>query len=316
MNNKPSETILVTGAGGFIGSHMVRRLLGEGADVTILVKPETDLWRLNDVRDRLKIVHASLLDPVELRTALQEIRPKGVYHFAASNISSGVTAADSEVLNVNLLGTKHLIDNLGGIGYSFLVQTGSFTEYGPKNHAVAEDELCAPTELYSISKLGATLYGQAVARQQNKPIVTLRIFTPYGPRMQAERLVSSVARKVLLGQEIEVANPEITRDFIFIDDIIDLCLCAAERAKEVKGEVFNCGNGIATTLKEIVSIIMSLTDSTSNIKWGMRPVLEYDATVWQADMDKVFRKLSWQPSVNLEQGLDATIKWIKESMSI
>ncbi len=309
MNN--ALPILVTGAGGFIGSSVVHRLLQDGHTVAILVKEETDLWRLASIRDQVTIINTSLHDREALTREMQRCNPKGVFHFAASNIASGVTAKDQTVVDVNLLGTKNLIDSLAEIRYSFFVQTGSFMEYGPKSHPIKEEEYCEPTELYSITKLGATLYGQSVAHQKNKPIVTLRLFTPYGPRVQAGRLVHEMIRRALANETIQLTDRAITRDFIFIDDLVDLCLEMMTVAETKKGEVFNCGSGTATTLETIGNTVLELTDSQSKIDWGKRAVLAYDGTLWQADMSKVFEHTTWKPQHTLEEGIAKTIKWMK-----
>lgn len=309
MNN--TRPILVTGAGGFIGSHIVHRLLEDGHSVAVLVKKETDLWRLAAVEKDITKVRASLLDKDALEGELVDLNPAGVFHLAASNIASGVTAGDGNVVNANLLGTKKLIDSLADIEYSFFIQTGSFMEYGPKMHPVREDDMPEPTELYSITKLGATLYANAVARQMDKPLVTLRLFTPYGPYMQMGRLVSEVIRRALAEEPIELSDRSITRDFIFIDDVVDLCMEMMSAAKRFPGEIFNCGSGRAVRMEDFINMVCELTHTTSDVRWGARPVLKYDAALWQADMSKVHQHVGWRPRYSLSEGIQETIAWIE-----
>ncbi len=347
-----SERVLVTGGAGFIGSHLVRRLLTENYSVSILVKDSTDLWRLenlecldynahcicskktceseasliskqknsehyskccSDIKNKINLVKADLKNIEELKKVMKELQPDGVFHLAASNIASGVTAPDQEVLLTNLLGTKNLIDSLKEIDYKFFVNTGSFMEYGPKNHAVKESEICEPTELYSISKLGATLYGQAVAKKENKPIATLRIFTPYGPMVQPGRLVYEVINRALRGDDIEVTNKEVSRDFIYVEDLMDLYLAVAGKVRENPGVVVNAGSGEPVSIETLVNLTLELISSKSNVKWGDKPILAYDSKLWQADTS-LAKKLGWTPKHSLETGLKKTIDYYQSRM--
>lgn len=306
-----NDPILVTGVAGFIGSHLVKRLVSQGKSVVALVKKTTDLSRLNSVRDAISFLYADLLDAKAMKEMIQNVRPAGVFHLAASNIASGVTAGDDDVVRVNLLGTKNLMDALIGSECRFFINTGSFMEYGPKDHPVREDDICEPTELYSITKLGATLYGQAMARQHRLPIVTLRLFTPYGPDMQAGRLVYEVVRRAKRGEEISVSDASVTRDFIYIDDILDIFLLISEKADAYRGHIFNCGSGQTVSIGDFVRLALRLTNSSSLVHWNSRPALAYDALLWQADMTKTREIAGWKPHVSLEKGLLNMIEWIE-----
>lgn len=304
------ETILITGAAGFIGSHLTKRLASEGKRVIALVKKDTDTSRLDDIQETISFVYTDICDAAAIKEEIRRIKPDGIFHLAASNIASGVTAGHEDVIRVNLLGTKNLIDALVGSSCRFFVNTGSFMEYGPKDHPVREDEMCAPTELYSITKLGATLYGQAMARQHGLPIVTVRLFTPYGPKMQSGRLAYEVVRRALKGEEIEVGDASTTRDFIYVDDIIDLYLAVEENAEKYKGEIFNCGGGQRRGLGDFVRLVLRLTNSSSLVHWNSRPALAYDGLLWQADITKAHEAFGWKPKVSLEEGVRRMIAWM------
>ena len=312
MSENNAKTILITGGAGFIGSHLVKRLVDEEHKVHLLIKKSTDIWRIKDVLKKVELHYENLLDKKSLLEVVKKINPNGVFHLAASNIASGVTASDEEVLRVNILGFKNLVDSLQEIDYEFFVNTGSFMEYGPKGGAVKESDLCAPTELYSISKLGATLYGQAIAKKYDKPIVTFRMFTPYGPALQSGRLVYEVVNRALKNETIEVTNREIARDFIFVEDIVSLYIECMDKAKKSKGEVFNAGSGKTVKLDELVEYIINKTNSKSVVKWGERPLLAYDSKLWQADMEKTFGNFTWRPGHTFEQGLNKTIEYYQK----
>lgn len=310
MTSKEGK-ILLTGGAGFIGSNLTRRLVSEGYDVAVLVKPTTNLRRIEDLLPHIKCIQADILDENELKKALKKIDIKGVFHLAASNIQSGVTAPDEDVVKTNIFGSRNLLLAVNDFDYDFFISTGSFLEYGPKKTSVAETDLCQPTELYSITKLAATLYGQTIAKRNKKPILAFRIFTPYGPGIQPGRLIYEIIDKALKGQEINLTGQLVTRDFIFVGDLVDLLMEAKEHAHKYAGEVFNAGSGQATTLETVATEILKITGSKSNIKWGSFKEVAYDDGIWQADLTKTFGSFSWKPMHSLSDGLKETINWFK-----
>ena len=175
------QKILVTGAAGFVGSHLTRRLVKEGYDVNIIIRSSTDLQRIKDILPNLNCYTGDLSDFSGLSNIVKKIEPMGVFHLAASMMMSGVTAAPEEVIRSNFLGTVNLVNAVSEINYRFFINTGSSLEYGVKKSAVKESEPCEPLELYSITKLAGTFYCKTVAKAKNKPIITFRLFTPYGP---------------------------------------------------------------------------------------------------------------------------------------
>jgi nucleoside-diphosphate-sugar epimerase len=306
------KTILVTGGAGFIGSHLVKRLIKDGHDIHLLLRKDTNCFRIQDEFKNLNCHHVNLLDREGIHETIKIIKPHGVFHLAASNIASGVTASDEEVLNTNIIGFKNLVDGVNSLDYEFFVNTGSFMEYGPKDGPVEENSICEPTELYSISKLSATLYGQAMAKKFSKPIITFRLFTPYGPAVQPGRLVYEVVNRALSGTSIEVSNRDVARDFVFVEDIIDLYILAIEKASEFSGQIFNLGSGQAVSIGELVEKVIEKTVSVSKILWGNKPLLAYDSKLWQANMNKTSQAFAWVPKYTLDNGLEKTIQSFKD----
>lgn len=305
------RTVFITGGAGFVGSHLVRRLADRGDAVSVLVKQTTDLWRIEDLLPRLKVFYGDLNDSVALAQIVRDAEPTEIFHLAASTIRSGIAAADEEVIRTNFLGTVNLLKSLQDTPYRCFVHAGSFLEYGIKRGSVKESDRCEPMDVYSISKLSATLYGQAVAAAHGKPILTLRTFTPYGPGMQPGRLVYEVIDKALRSEPIALTAPSITRDFIFVEDLVDLYLECMEQKRLSSGAVFNAGTGRATTLEDFVATVLKKIKSASSMKWGALPNVSYDSDRWQANMRKTFSAFSWRPKHRLEDGIDKTIVWLK-----
>ena len=304
--------ILVTGATGFVGSHVARKLVSQGADVHILVRPTSNLWRLNDIIPKISLHWGDLADKGSVGKIMSMLKPKGIFHLGAAIVISGHGAGSETIIATNVLGTVNLMDTASSHPYDFFVAMGSFLEYGFKDHPIKENELCEPGELYGVTKLAGTLYGQALARASGKPIVTLRLFTPYGPYNEKERLTHKIIASALADRDIALTRPTVSRDFVFIDDIVELILEAAENALKYRGEIFNLGSGARTPIGDVVSYLLKKTGSKSKVKWGAFRDVSYDNDTWQADMAKTFSCFSWRPKHTLHTGLDSIIEHFKK----
>lgn len=301
------QRAFVTGAAGFVGSHLSRHLLDAGFEVHISVLPGTDLSRLSAVQDRLVIHTLDLQSAKDVVRLMHEVRPQHVFHLAASLVASGVISSAEDVTGVNILGTKHLLDAGLDVGLQSFVLTGSFLEYGPQERPLVESDRCEPLEIYGVSKLAATLLAQGYARAHGLPAIVARLFTPYGPQMQKGRLVRELIERALAGEPLLLTSPNVARDFVYVDDICRLLIDMSARANELRGEVFNAGSGQKTTLEELVSLILQRTGSTSLPSWGARGKVSYDSDLLQADMTKTFKTFAWRPEISLEAGIERTV---------
>ena len=310
MTNK-NKKVLITGAGGFIGSHLTQRLIRGGAEVHIILRKKSDTWRIKNLLPRLNVYRGDLADAEFLKKNVKKINPQGIFHLATSTILSGVRASNEEIIRTNIMGSANLIDALESVNYEYFINTGSFSECGLKNRPIKESDVCEPAELYSITKLAQTLYGQAVARTKDKPILTFRIFTPYGPAVQEGRLIYNMIYRALHDQGINLTEPSTVRDFIYVDDIIELYLEAAGKAGDLKGEIFNAGSGVKTSFGDLADKILKITGSKSKVNWGAFPPVHYDSDKWQADMAKTFSRFDWRPKYDLDMGLAKTIDWLR-----
>ena len=300
-------TALVTGATGFIGSHLVRRLLREGFSVHVLCRSQSDFWRLRDVLPRVERHPAALEDAGRLREVVSVARPQYIFHLAAATVVAGSAAAATDLVTTNLLGTINLLDACEAVDYRGLVSTGDSFEYSAGGAPLCESDACRPNTLHGITKLAATLYAQAVAAARGRPVVVLRLFSTFGPGDNPCRLVPRVIVGALAGTPLSLSRPDIARDWVYIDDLVDLYLEAARKAPQAAGGVFNVGSGKATNLGEIVETILRLTGSRAEARWGVFPAAEHDAYPWVADMRRTFSAFDWRPATTLQEGLRAMI---------
>jgi nucleoside-diphosphate-sugar epimerase len=304
----PAEPILVTGASGFIGSHLVRRLAETGADVHVFLRSSSDTRRLGDLPGRLERHDADLTDPASLRTAVRRVRPRTVFHCASWGGHPGQTDGTT-IFGTNLAGTFHLLAACEEAGFDRFVHTGSSSEYGMKTAPMSEEDEPAPVDAYGASKAGATLWCRAAAISRGLPVVTLRLFSPYGPWDDPVRLIPAAARAFLEGRSLQLASPSGARDFVHVDDVVDACLLAAT-VPSAAGEIINVGSGRQATAGEVVGILSRLIPSAPPPSWGVISP-RAGSSVWVADIGKARRILGWEPKVPLEEGLRQTVEWIR-----
>lgn len=313
--NLKNKRVLITGATGFIGSNLLRSCLDDGAIVSIFVREESDLWRVKGLGPGLKKYKVSLTDDGLLLKTLKKIRPEIIFHTAAYGGRPDQSDL-SLIADVNLKGTINLIDNCQKIDYELLVNSGSSSEYGIKGLAMREDDPLEPYGPYGFYKAAASIYAQNVSRDSRKPIVTLRLFSPFGYFEDSSRLVPSVILSCLNQEDIKLSSPEAVRDFVFIEDVIDAYKKAYEYRLNSSGMVFNIGSGSQHTVGEVVNKIIKLTKSSSRPRWGTVRNIRTEPRHWQADIGSAKKELRWHPRHSLDQGLSKTIKWFQENIRL
>ncbi len=314
MKHDKKKRILITGAAGFIGSHLARRALVENYELHAFIKSSTNTWRITDLLPKIKVHNIDLKDAAGLRTVLKEVSPAIIIHCAVANVYSGISASERELFETNFWGTINLIQAAQDINYQCFINTGTSSEYGFKDKPIKESDLCEPNIQHGIFKLGATLYSQLIACSFNKPIVTLRLFSPYGPYDDKRRFTTLAILNAIQNKDLKLSKPTFARDYIYIDDVVDLYFECIEKAQQYSGQIFNVGMGRQSTLKDIVETINKLTGTKTNISWNAFKAFSYDTDFWQADMTKTFNHFSWRPRYNLESGLKKFIEWMRQNI--
>jgi len=305
-----SRRALLTGASGFVGANLARRLLNDGHDVHLLLRANHNPWRVAEIRDRVTIHEADLDDLARLEALIGAVRPDWVFHLAAHGAYPDQQDLD-QMIATNVQGTANLLRAAERSGVEAFVNSGSSSEYGYKDHAPAEDEWIDPNSNYAATKAAATLLCRFTAQQADIRITTLRLYSAYGPYEEPRRLVPTLVMKVLDGHLPPLVNPKVARDYVHVDDVCEAYVLAAATPVHERGAVFNVGTGVQTTLEDIVGIARRLMAIPEEPNWGSMPERSWDTNVWVSNPSRIKAQLAWSPRHSIDSGLKQTIDWFK-----
>ncbi|MFI4989756.1 MAG: NAD-dependent epimerase/dehydratase family protein [Solirubrobacterales bacterium] len=301
---------LVTGGAGFIGAGLTRRLLADGHRVELLLRPGSDAWRLDGVRDALVVHEADLRDRDAVRAAVAAAEPEWIFHLAAHGAYSWQTDA-AGIFQSNLLGTLNLLESSVERGFDALVHAGTSSEYGLKDHAPGEDEAPEPNSSYAVAKVAATLLCRQLAEQHGLHLSTLRLYSVYGPWEDPRRLMPTLAAHGMRGELPPLVDPETARDFVHLDDVLDAFLLAAAEGAPRPDAIYNVGSGVQTSLRSVVETARAALAIAVEPSWGSHPPRAWDTNVWAANPEKIERELGWHPRVALEAGFATLVDWLR-----
>lgn len=299
-----SKRVLVTGAAGFVGANLVRRLLSEGHEVIALVRDPARAMRLDSVAQF-----------VEIRAEgdgqwIREANPKWVFHLAASGAYSWQTDA-AAMVEANVAFTARLLE-LTEEAEAF-IYAGSSSEYGYKDHAPTEDELPEPNSVYSATKLGATALCQQAGRRLQRPTLTARLYSVYGPFEDARRLIPAVIREGLAGRLPPFVDPEVARDFIHSDDACEAMILMAQSPCSDPTAIYNLGSGVQTRIRDVARVAQELFGIQDSPAWGSMANRGWDTRCWVGNPTKLGRELGWSAKSTFEEGFRETVSWFREN---
>ena len=315
--NWSDKKVLVTGAGGFIGSHLSERLVELGAKTRAFVRySSTGSWGwldqsplkndvevvLGDIRDQDTVTHACNGADV-------------VFHLAALIAIPYSYQAPLSYVRTNVEGTLNVLQAAQRVESQVVVHTSTSEVYGTaRTVPIDENHPLQGQSPYSASKIGADKIAESFHLSFGLPVVTVRPFNTFGPRQSARAVIPTIITQALNGSEIRLGNLEPTRDLNFVADTVEGFIKAAETPKAI-GETINFGSGREISIGDLAALILKLMNRDIPIALEGARVRPENSEVDRlcADSRKGQSILGWRPKYSLEDGLAATIEWIREN---
>jgi dTDP-glucose 4,6-dehydratase len=312
--------VLVTGAGGFIGSHLVDALVRSGADVRAFVRYTSrsdDGWLADlapEVFAEVEVFRGDLVNPEAVTGALDG--RERVFHLGALIPIPYSYRHPREFVAANVTGTLNVLEAARRADVARVVHTSTSEVYGtPLDVPVPETARLHAQSPYAASKVAADQLAGSYHASFGVPVVTVRPFNTYGPRQSARAVIPTIVTQALARGEIELGALAPTRDFLFVGDTVRGFLAAADAAG-VDGEAINLGTGREISIGALVRLILDELQLDLPVREASERLRPADSEVERllADAAKASALLGWEPAVRLEEGLRRTIEWLRGSL--
>ena len=318
-NHWSRKKVLVTGAGGFIGSHLIERLLDLGADVKGFVRYNSrNDWGLLEIipsqkLDSLQIISGDLQDYDAVFSAVRDVDV--IFHLGSLISIPYSYIRPRDTIENNILSTLNILTAARDLGVEKVVHTSSSEVYGTALYVpIDEKHPLQGQSPYSASKIGADKIAESFYCSFDLPVATIRPFNTYGPRQSARAIIPTIITQAIEQEKIKLGSLFPTRDYTFVKDTVNGFISTAESKSSI-GEVINIGSNFEISMGDLAQRISSLLNKDIMIMQDssrVRPLKSEVKRLW-CDNAKAKRLLGWEPQVSLDEGLKETIEWISEN---
>ena len=309
------EKVLVTGGSGFIGSHLIPKLVELEYDVYSLERYVTGRYVLGG-RRIVKTVFGDLRDHFIIRDLIRKIQPDAVVHLASISAVSYSYDHPNEVLETNSLGTVNLAECcLREVPhFKHFLFAGTSEEYGNQEETpIKETAELRPCSPYAVSKVAADKYLQYMRDAYNFPVTVLRNFNTYGRKKNTHFVVERIITQMLQQKALMLGDPTPVRDLLYIDDHVSSYITCLGNEK-AKGQTFNFCTRHGVSIAQLVNLIKELINFKGEILWNTIPKRPLDVAVLVGDNSKAKQLLGWKPKFTLKKGLQRTINFWKKKL--
>lgn len=318
-----NSSVLVTGAGGFIGSHLTERLVKLGADVKAFVRYNSrNDWGLlellpQQILNELEVIQGDLKDSEAVKNAAMDVDT--IFHLGALIAIPYSYVHPRETIETNILGTLNILNAAKETGVNKIVHTSTSEVYGTAQYIpIDEKHPLQGQSPYSASKIGADKIAESYHLSFGLPVAIIRPFNTYGPRQSARAIIPTIITQALTGTTIKLGSTTPKRDLTYVEDTVNGFIKVAESKKAI-GEVINISSNTEITIgdlaKKIIEIIGQAQFKVKPDKKRVRPKAS-EVMRLKGDNRKARKLLGWKPMTTMDEGLAITIKWISKNLEL
>lgn len=309
--------VLITGAAGFIGSHLVEACLAAGHQVHVIVRPTSNNQRIRHHGSRISWHELDLASHSELRYCLSDVAPKAIFHLAASprRPKKPLLEDAHESIREDLDSLVSILSAAASARKPALsfIRTGSLAEYGSTAPPQREDARERPLDVYAATLVAGTHYVNALQFRLPFPVVTARLALTYGPSQSPDYLIPWLITRCLTGKRSIVRQPTHRRDLLHVDDVVEALLCVAA-AKLPGASILNISSGVAPTMREVAQIVVDEISGAGGLVSFQQEAAGSDPPLLCPPADRARRLTGWQARTPLSQGMAKTVAWFRQSL--
>ena len=320
--NWNKKSVLVTGAGGFIGSHLTEHLVELGANVTAFVRYNSrNDWGMLELLpkeklDEIEVIMGDLKDADAVRHSAKEVDI--IFHLGSLIAIPYSYAHPRETIETNILGALNVLTAAKENYIEKVVHTSTSEVYGTAKYVpIDEEHPLQGQSPYSASKIGADKIAESFYRSFDLPVAIIRPFNTFGPKQSARAVIPTIITQALTKEKIFLGSLHPTRDYTYVKDVVEGFIKVAESHKSI-GEVINIGSNFEISIENLANKIISLIGKNAEIITDTSRVRPQDSEVerlW-CDNTKAKRLLGWEPKTSLDDGLKKTIDWISDNINL
>ena len=310
--SKLEGPIFVFGAGGFIGINLFNTIFQYRDDVYAITQDPRNNWRfiINDIPQR-NIVSCDINDIIILNDTLNEYNPRTIFNLAAYGAYSKQKEY-KKIYNTNFNSAINIIELMKDRGFQAYVHAGSSSEYGLNSAAPEEDNTLVPNSHYAVSKVASYYAIKYYGQIEKLNVAHLRLYSAYGPWEEPDRLIPVLIAAARKKTYPPLVGPDISRDFIYVDDVCEAFITTAVDIEKVRGEALNIGTGVKTTIRDLADLIMHQYGIENRPEFGSMPNRNWDVVDWYSNSIKAEELIKWKYEINLADGLEKVASWQKE----
>lgn len=296
--------IFITGATGFVGARVARLLVEQGRDVALLMRPESNSRRIDDLLDRCTVLRGDMSCLDQVCNPLSNFAPQAVLHLAWGGVKGADRNSSLQMRNVS--DSIDLYRMTESLGCRHFVGLGSQAEYGLLSGRISESAATRPTTAYGAAKLATGLVLERTAAASGRPFAWLRLFSSYGPDDDPSWLIPYLIRALLAGEKPSLTRAEQIWDYLHVDDVATGVIAALDAGA---CGFFNLGSGQARPLRDIIALIRDAIDPSLPLGFGDVPYRPDQVMHLEADNSALSCAADWKPKISLEDGIAATTAW-------
>lgn len=297
------DTVFVTGGAGFIGPHVVRRLLQGGSRVVSFDNYMTgSAQALSGEGEGLEIVKGDVRDLAQVTDALVRARPNAILHLAAIHYIPYCNAHPAEAMDVNVTGTFNLLQAAKDVGVTKVVMASSAAVYPIQDEACREDGPTGPTDIYGATKVALEALGQSFAAETGIPVTSARFFNVYGPGETNPHVIPDILAQLGGDGPVKLGNMTPKRDYVHVSDIADglVALLGSDHAEH---RAYNIGTGSEHSVSELIEVLSGAVGRDIEVVSEPGRKRRLDRQHLLSDISRMREEIGWEPRYTLQDGL-------------